>query len=37
MTTGNEPGPETFVVVTVKVAAVRLQHARMVTEHIREE
>src|SRR5580658_384221 len=37
MTTGSEPGPEMFVVVTVKVAAVRLQHARMITEHNRGE
>jgi len=37
MTTGSEPGPEMFVVVTVKVAAVRLQHARVITEHRRQE
>jgi len=37
MTTGSEPGPEMFVVVTVNVAAVRLQHARLITEHRRQE
>jgi hypothetical protein len=37
MTTGSEPGPEMFVVVTVNVAAERLQHARMITERRRQE
>ena len=37
MTTGSEPGPEMFVVVTVNVAAGRLEQARLITEHRRQE
>ena len=33
----NEPAPESDVVVTAKVAAVRSQHARVIIEHRRQE